>query len=95
LTTSRRVTVALAAVLLVLLLYASTFVVSYSGLFRADDPLLVGIDPKNMTITVESGSLEKESLRGAWRRSNPAACAPGCKKVNNVNYIESPSQAAS
>jgi decaprenylphospho-beta-D-ribofuranose 2-oxidase len=35
------VTAALAAVLLALLLYASTFVVSYSELFRANDPLLV------------------------------------------------------
>ena len=40
-TTSRRVAVALAAILLALILYASTFVVSYSGLFRARDPLLV------------------------------------------------------
>ena len=40
-TTTRRVTAALAAVLLALLLYASTFVVSYSELFRANDPLLV------------------------------------------------------
>ena len=40
-TTSRRVTAALAAVLLALILYASTFVVSYSDLFRANDPLLV------------------------------------------------------
>ena len=40
-TTSRRVTAALAAVLLALILYASTFVVSYSELFRANDPLLV------------------------------------------------------
>ena len=34
-------TAALAAVLLALLLYASTFVVSYSQLFRTNDPLLV------------------------------------------------------
>jgi FAD/FMN-containing dehydrogenase len=40
-TTSVRVTAALAAVLLVLTWYASTFVVSYSELFRTKDPLLV------------------------------------------------------
>ncbi|HEU4681540.1 MAG TPA: FAD-binding oxidoreductase [Gemmatimonadales bacterium] len=36
-----RVTAALAAVLLALILYASTFVVSYGELFRGSDPLLV------------------------------------------------------
>ena len=71
LTTPGRLAAAFAAALLALVLYSSTFVVSYGELLRTDDPLLVadvaGIAPARVARVDDIA--EVEQLRGALREA--------------------------